>query len=176
MIRSMTGYASAIGTNALGRMYCEIRTLNNRFLDINFRIPPPLTFLEPPLRDKIKEKVHRGKVDFYIRWEVKDEYASTAEINEALLGSILKNAHRVKKKYNIKGDIMLSDMVNVPGIITIKQTVPDRKQVTDARNTYYGKGTREAGTRPKKRRAGTRRRSQEAFGCNCVVSHPDKIP
>ena len=139
MIRSMTGYASAIGTNALGRMYCEIRTLNNRFLDINFRIPPPLTFLEPPLRDMIKEKVHRGKVDFYIRWEVKDEYASTAEINEALLGSILKNAHRVKKKYNIEGEIMLSDMVNVSGVITIKQTVPDREQVTGLATRITGK-------------------------------------
>lgn len=64
---SMTGYAYEEVTSEKAVVSVEIKSVNSRFLDLNINLPPFLNPLESYFRNKICEKVVRGKVDVYIR-------------------------------------------------------------------------------------------------------------
>ncbi len=66
-IRSMTAFASAEGSTEAGRLTCEMRAVNHRFLEIGFRLPDELRMLESQLRERIAAKVSRGKLEVTMR-------------------------------------------------------------------------------------------------------------
>ena len=63
MIQSMTGYAAASAESPAGRLSLELRSVNSRFLDLQFRVADELRALEPALREKLVARLARGKVD-----------------------------------------------------------------------------------------------------------------
>lgn len=63
MIHSMTGFGMAQTTCAFGSVTVEIRSVNSRYLDIQFRLPDELRMTEQPLRELISRQIKRGKVD-----------------------------------------------------------------------------------------------------------------
>ncbi|MDP2639246.1 MAG: YicC/YloC family endoribonuclease [Betaproteobacteria bacterium] len=63
MIQSMTGYASLLRETAQGSLFLELKSVNNRFLDLQFRVVEELRALEPGLRELIAAKIGRGKLD-----------------------------------------------------------------------------------------------------------------
>lgn len=79
MIRSMTAFGSAKAETGHGSLTIEIRSVNSRFLDLNFRLPEELRMLETPLRELISREIARGKVD------VRASYARKATQDAAVL-------------------------------------------------------------------------------------------
>src|SRR5258707_13128062 len=63
MIQSMTGYAAASADSPRGRISLELRSVNARFLDLQFRVADELRALEPLLRELIVARDSRGKLD-----------------------------------------------------------------------------------------------------------------
>ena len=63
MIQSMTGYAALTRETAQGSLFLELKSVNNRFLDLQFRVVEELRSLEPNLRELIAAKIGRGKLD-----------------------------------------------------------------------------------------------------------------
>ena len=63
MIQSMTGYAALVRETAQGSLFLELKSVNNRFLDLQFRVVEELRSLEPNLRELIAAKIGRGKLD-----------------------------------------------------------------------------------------------------------------
>ena len=60
MIQSMTGYAAVSAESPRGRLSLELRSVNSRFLDLQFRVADELRALEPVLREAIVGSVSRG--------------------------------------------------------------------------------------------------------------------
>ena len=63
MIYSMTGYAVASADSPRGALNLELRSVNSRFLDLQFRVAEEMRAAEPLLRELIGGRVTRGKVD-----------------------------------------------------------------------------------------------------------------
>ncbi|MBX6393394.1 MAG: hypothetical protein IRY96_07955, partial [Burkholderiales bacterium] len=63
MIQSMTGYATVVRELPQGTLTLELRSVNSRFLDLQFRIVDDLRAVEPSLRERITARIARGKVD-----------------------------------------------------------------------------------------------------------------
>lgn len=63
MIRSMTAFGTAKAETELGSLVVEIRSVNSRYLDINFRLPEELRLVETVLRELITQTLTRGKID-----------------------------------------------------------------------------------------------------------------
>ena len=63
MPRSMTSFARSTAHHEWGSITCEIRSVNHRFLEVNFRLPETLRELEMVLREKARKKLGRGKID-----------------------------------------------------------------------------------------------------------------
>ncbi|MEB2399083.1 MAG: YicC family protein [Alcaligenaceae bacterium] len=68
MIRSMTAFGNARSETELGSLTIEFRTVNSRFLDINFRLPEDLRMAEGAVREELGRIVKRGKVDIRINY------------------------------------------------------------------------------------------------------------
>ena len=62
-IHSMTGFANAAGECGGKRVNLEIRAVNHRYLDVQFRMPEELRYLEGVLREKIAASAARGKLE-----------------------------------------------------------------------------------------------------------------
>ena len=69
MIRSMTGYGRSELLTDTCRIAVEIKSVNNRYLDINIKMPRQLNQLEAQIRAELKKSMRRGKVDVYISYE-----------------------------------------------------------------------------------------------------------
>jgi len=68
MIYSMTAFARVSESSDTGNIQWEIRSVNQRFLDMNFRLPEVLRHLEMPIREKVRKKLNRGKLDINLRY------------------------------------------------------------------------------------------------------------
>ncbi|SHH82094.1 YicC/YloC family endoribonuclease [Pollutimonas bauzanensis] len=97
MIRSMTAFGNARAESAHGSVTIEFRTVNSRFLDINFRLPEDLRMVEGPIREKLGQAVTRGKVEIrvnYARADTRSDVSLDPEYLRALAEQ-LEAARRV---------------------------------------------------------------------------------
>ena len=118
-MNSMTGYGykEAIVENT--QISVEIKSVNNRFLDLNVNIPSFLNPLESKIRKIISEKIIRGKVDVTIR--VKD-MSSTAKVSADPQAAIMYRdaISKINEALGCKSeDIPLSLIINQDGVLTI---------------------------------------------------------
>ena len=79
----MTGYALKTVEFEDYTVHCEIKSLNNKFLEVKLRLPPYMPEIENSLRKFMKASIKRGKVEVYIRVEVKER--TEFEIIKSLL-------------------------------------------------------------------------------------------
>jgi uncharacterized protein (TIGR00255 family) len=93
MIYSMTGYGSASHSTTLGEFSAEVKSLNNRFLDLTIKLPRELAFAEPEARELLKNRLNRGKIDLYVRWSPAPGTSPLYEINEQMLREYARQAH-----------------------------------------------------------------------------------
>ena len=86
MTQSMTGFARASVTTDATAVTVEVRSVNNRFLDLHFRVPDSVRALEPALRETVSKLIARGKVEVHIK--VQETQALTAiAVNQARLST-----------------------------------------------------------------------------------------
>ena len=63
MTQSMTGFARGSVTTEALTVTVECRSVNNRYLDVSFRMPEALRALEAPLREEVSQYCSRGKLE-----------------------------------------------------------------------------------------------------------------
>jgi uncharacterized protein (TIGR00255 family) len=112
MIRSMTAYASAESTTALGLLSCELRSVNHRYLELSPRLPEELRSIEPQLRERVAAKLTRGKVDVGLRLRSQGAAAAKLEFNDVLLGQLEHAASHLSPRF----PHMTTDFVGLLGI------------------------------------------------------------
>ncbi|MBA4419023.1 MAG: YicC family protein [Syntrophus sp. (in: bacteria)] len=122
MLKSMTGFAK-IETEATeeGKLSCEARSLNNRYLEINIRLPKADYSYEQKLREQAKQSVKRGKVDIAIKWERPTGQTASAKINADTVRQYVEMTRSLKDDYGIKGHLTIEHMFNLRDIITYEE-------------------------------------------------------
>ncbi|MCX7718726.1 MAG: YicC family protein [Candidatus Sumerlaeaceae bacterium] len=123
MIRSMTGYGTATVTHELGEFTAEVKSLNGRFLDVTVRMPKELAFAEMAVREEVKRRVRRGKVDVYLRWVPAPGAVPAAAINAHLL------KHYLDSLYDAVGPEVAAAaspaLLALPGVVANASPPPD---------------------------------------------------
>ena len=84
-IHSMTGFANVAGECGSKRVNLEIRAVNHRYLDVQFRMPEELRYLEGTLREKIAASAARGKLECRIQLQDAAVGGQSLETNEELV-------------------------------------------------------------------------------------------
>ena len=66
---SMTGYGKGIAERDGRRITVELKSVNHRFLDLFFKLPRSLTFLEDVIRKALSARLNRGHVEVFLLYE-----------------------------------------------------------------------------------------------------------
>ena len=117
MIYSMTGYAAAAREFTWGALNVELRSVNHRYLDIQFRLPDELRGLEPPLREMLSTRMTRGKVDCRIALAAAAGPLRLPELNAELLGQLVALDRQVRDAFPGAAAVRVSDILRWPGIL-----------------------------------------------------------
>jgi uncharacterized protein (TIGR00255 family) len=133
MIYSMTGYAVAGAELPFGALNLELRSVNHRYLDIQFRIPDELRPLESGLREKAAARIGRGKVEVRIAIAKSAASQSNLQIDGELLGQLSKLNARVKTALPESQPLSVADVLRWPGMLGNDGLMPDQLQETCGR-------------------------------------------
>ncbi|MDP2809931.1 MAG: YicC/YloC family endoribonuclease [Rhodocyclaceae bacterium] len=120
MIYSMTGYAAASRDLGSAVMNLEIKSVNSRYLDIGFRLGEDLRFLEMPLREKITERISRGKIECrgYLQAQPAQGAAARERApNPALLDELGKLDAAVRGALPQAAPLSVAEVLRWPGVL-----------------------------------------------------------
>ncbi|MGH8218956.1 MAG: YicC/YloC family endoribonuclease, partial [Steroidobacteraceae bacterium] len=95
MITSMTGFARREATGPWGKLVCELRSVNHRFLDTGFRLADDLRALEPELRQLFMRQLRRGKVDCTVTYRAAQGAERALDIDHEALAQLLGRLREV---------------------------------------------------------------------------------
>ncbi|WP_043531144.1 YicC/YloC family endoribonuclease [Litchfieldella xinjiangensis] len=95
MVHSMTAFARHSQEADWGSLQLELRSVNQRYLDLHFRLPETLRDLEPVYRDALRGALARGKVECTLRFEPAAS-GETLAINRERLGELARALHEVR--------------------------------------------------------------------------------
>jgi len=112
----MTGYAVSNRDSDAGSITLEIRSVNSRFLDLQFRINDDLRMLEPMLRETISARVSRGKVECRLSFGRKERSASLAA-NDELLSALQSAQQSVLTRFPEARPLSVNELLRWPGVL-----------------------------------------------------------
>ena len=128
-MRSMTGYGKAQIVNQNIELEIEIRSVNSRYLDLSIRLPNTLSAFEMPVRDKVKEKVIRGKVTVYANLKKALSIESGAFLDNAKIQERYNQIKSVKELLKIDEDIKLSHLLSMGDLFEIDLDTLDENEL-----------------------------------------------
>ncbi len=116
-MNSMTGFGRSVASTPLGRITVEIASVNNRFLEMSFRLPRPYVALEPLIREYLGSVLNRGKLNVFVAI---DEVVSSSDrytINDTAAKAYLKKLTKIQKELKLSGEVSISDIISLPDVV-----------------------------------------------------------
>jgi len=115
-MKSMTGFGrGAFSSEAFG-VTVEIKTVNNRYLDIHLRLGQELSAIEMIVRKRVGARLSRGRVDLNINFDRTG--AATYEVNRPLIAGYVQALREIKEELGLAGEIDVNSLARVPGALT----------------------------------------------------------
>ncbi len=116
MIRSMTGFATAAFEVEGAAFELEVRTVNHRHLDLRVRLPRGMIAFESALRDRLRARVGRGKVDVTVRTATGAASVDTVNVDLAVAERYLGSATQLAERHGLPGGLDAATLLALPGV------------------------------------------------------------
>ena len=129
-MKSMTGFGKAEYKDGNISLTVEIKTVNNRFLDLNSKFPRIFQSLEDVIRHTISKNIKRGKADVYISFEKCGESAISLKVDNNLAKAYMEASKKIAKAIGKKSDIKVSSLLKMPEIVKQTQEELDLEYVS----------------------------------------------
>ena len=117
MIYSMTAFAREQQHLPWGTMICEIRSVNQRHLDPSFKLPDALKELEIPLREIVRKRLGRGKVECAVRLNSETGEFTTMQINTEFAAQLHQAIQDLSRIFEAPLSLSALDLLKWPGIM-----------------------------------------------------------
>jgi uncharacterized protein (TIGR00255 family) len=126
MLRSMTGYGRGEASINDVTVLVELRSVNNRFRDLQLRCPREYMALEPRITQVLKEPFHRGRIDAFIRRSVTHS-AQVVQVDVDLAGQYLAAAENLQRAHPqlAQGGASLDFLLAQPGVVVVTEAEVD---------------------------------------------------
>ncbi len=121
-MNSMTGFGAGGAETGGVSVQVELRAVNNRFCDVNVRLPREISSLEPGVARAVKERFARGRIDATIRREVSgagNEIQLDRDLAEKIQGALLALDPERKQP------LSLEFIARFPGVLTVTESIQD---------------------------------------------------
>ena len=113
----MTGYAVTKRDTAAGAITVELKSVNSRFLDLQFRVNDDLRAVEPAMREAIISKLVRGKVECRLSFGRKTAEGASQALNQTLLATIAELQSQVRAQFIDAAPLSVAELLRWPGVI-----------------------------------------------------------
>lgn len=117
----MTGFASTTEETAAGTMTIEIKSVNSRFLDLQFRINDEYRMIEPLFRDALSKKIARGKVECRFSFGKASQTASNKALNQEVLTQVAQFQQEVLAQFPLAAPLSSNEILRWNGVIEENQ-------------------------------------------------------
>jgi uncharacterized protein (TIGR00255 family) len=117
MLKSMTGFGQAVLENEKYRITADVKTVNNRFLDIHIKLPSELSTMEIALKKRVQAFLKRGRVDLVITLTQTAE--SSYEINLPLIKGYFKALQQIQMQLDLDTSLDLGLLAKLPNAIQL---------------------------------------------------------
>ncbi len=124
----MTGYAVVTRETTGGTLTIELKSVNSRFLDLQFRMNDDLRALEPGLRESIMARVTRGKVECRISFGRKAASGAAQALNTGILDAVAALQSQVRARFMDAAPLSVSELLRWPGVIEEAQLAQESLQ------------------------------------------------
>ncbi len=125
----MTGYGRCVETVNGREFTVELRSVNNRYLDCNVKLPRSVSFAEDAVKQAVKAAVSRGKVDVYISVKSEEAEDTAISLNKAVLEGYLSAMRQMVDEFGVKDDISVSTVSRLPEVFTVEKPDVDEEQL-----------------------------------------------
>jgi len=122
MIKGMTGFSSVEISCGEMKAVLEIRSVNHRYLDVAYFLPLGFTSCEDRMRQLIQKIITRGRVTVSMKIVKKQE--PTITFNKSVVKAYLRREKEIKKEFGLKGTLILSDLIRLPGVVEVQDVEP----------------------------------------------------
>ena len=120
---SMTGYGKGAYEQDGVELTCEIKTVNNRYLDISVKAPRVFVSQEESIRSIVREKLTRGHADIFISLKDKREKTTSLTVDSALATALVNTAQNLKAQFpTLPDDFTLTSLLRYPDVLKQEDT------------------------------------------------------
>ena len=129
MVKSMTGYGRAEDTVNGYSITVELRSVNNRYLDCNVRIPRLFLFAEEAIKVRVQNSISRGKVDVFVTMENTGEQKLNVSLNKPVADGYYSALKELAETYGLNDDISVSLLSRFPEVLVAEKAEDDVEQI-----------------------------------------------
>lgn len=126
-MNSMTGYGKFIVAESDRQITVEIKSVNNRYLDINCRIPKALSAVEDTIKRTIKKYLRRGSVDVFFNYENNSPQGKRIIVDGILADAYIEASKKLAAEYGIENDFSVTDLMRTQEVIKIDSEAEDEQ-------------------------------------------------
>lgn len=121
MVRSMTGFGRAEGSQGELHVTVEARSVNNRFLAVKSRLPSRFAGADAVVEDIVRKFVERGSVDVNVRVTGKARHPRLS-IDTQLARTYLREIERLVAETHVEGALDLHALLQLPGVVVLEES------------------------------------------------------
>ena len=118
-MKSMTGFGRGTVAGENFNISVELKSVNNRFLDINLRLAQELQPMEAELKRQISSRLSRGRIDVFLNYEQTSEI--NYELNRPLISGYLAALKEMKEEFTLAGEPDLNFVARLPNVLQTKK-------------------------------------------------------
>ena len=126
-MNSMTGYGKCVLEKDGRRLTVEMKSVNNRYLEVYCRMPKVLAFLEDEAKRVIKKSLSRGTVDVFFNYENNASDGREISVDETLAEKLVATAKNLSKKYGLKNNYGVTELMKTPDVLKVEATAEDEE-------------------------------------------------
>ena len=124
MIKSMTGYGGAKGSAEGLSVSIELKSVNNRYLDVSVKLPRTMLFAEEPIKAAAGRHISRGKVDVFVTVDQSASDDMEVRVNEPLLKGYIEALSSAAEKFGLQNDMTVMSLCRLPDVLST-----DRREI-----------------------------------------------
>ncbi len=130
-IKSMTGYGGAKGVVEGLNVSVELKSVNNKFLDVSVRMPRGFLFAEDAVRSAVGKHISRGKVDVFLTVDASQAEDTVVRVNEPLARAYVEAVKAIGEAHDLPADLTALSVARFPDVLSVEKAEADQEKVTE---------------------------------------------
>lgn len=130
-MKSMTGYGRGVAVRDGRTVTVEIKSVNNRFLEVACKLPKSMMYIDDIIQKSIKSAFSRGSFDVFFSYINQSESAKKVTVDRALANEYINAAKTLRAEFRLEDDYNVTALMRTPDILTVTVSEDDRELVTE---------------------------------------------